>query len=485
MSRSILLILCALLACSAGAMTVTTESGLIEGPEEAGLLVFKGIPYAAPPIGPLRWRPPQPAPSWTGTRRADHYSPACPQTTAYPPDEPVEATSEDCLTLNIWRPAATAGTPLPVMVWIHGGGLVGGAGSLPVYRGDEWARRGVLLVTINYRLGVLGFLSHPDLSRESPDHASGNYGLLDQIAALAWVQRNIAAFGGDPARVTVGGQSAGSNAISVLAASPLAKGLFHQIVGQSGGMFEPMEAAADFSLQGAEQAGRDFSGGASIDALRAKPVDDLIGLPFDPHPIIDGYVLPASPYDAYRQGHGNGDALLLGYDEGDGLPFIAGRSIGAANLREELSRDFPSLLVRLLGPAPPATDAEAHLAAAGFERDMRFRWDMWAWARLAARSNRQRVFLYRFAIGDAAHGDELAYVFGHAGDGLLLRDWTGFVAQGSPDPAWPQFSETRPLLMNFGEQAGPGPMPDEQPLHRIDRLYGFAHFLMRSWHRLF
>jgi para-nitrobenzyl esterase len=193
----------------AGAEPVTTDSGLVEGVQEAGVRVFKGIPYAAPPVGERRWRAPAAAAAWAGVRPATAFSPVCPQEGAYPPESPPEPMSEDCLTLNVWTPAEGASARLPVMVWIYGGGLINGSASTPLYHGDKLASRGVIVVTFNYRLGVLGFLAHPGLSREGTGR-SGNYGLLDQVAALNWVQRNIAAFGGDPANVTVFGQSSGA-----------------------------------------------------------------------------------------------------------------------------------------------------------------------------------------------------------------------------------------------------------------------------------
>jgi para-nitrobenzyl esterase len=463
-------------------MPVVTESGPVEGLAGDGVTIFRGIPYAAAPVGERRWREPAPALSWQGVRKADHFSPACSQTgPTYPPDQPVEAVSEDCLFLNIWRPAAEA--PLPVLVWIHGGGLQNGSGSLPVYEGSRLARRGIIVVTLNYRLNALGFLAHPSLTAESPAHVSGNFGLLDQIAALSWVQRNIAAFGGDPTRVTVAGQSAGSNGISVLSASPLAKGLFGQIIGQSGGLFEPMELSDDFALAGAEQDGLHFAGQQDLAALRAQPADALLQRRFDPHPIIDGHLLKEGPYDVYRQNEEAPVRLLIGYDEGDGLPFLEGRSITAENYRDELRRDFPSLLVRLLTPSSVKDDAQAKQVVASVERDLRFRWDMWRWARSA----REPVFLYRFAVGDAPHGSELPIIF--SGSGPMADYWVNFVKTGDPNgsglPVWPAFTEDEHRLMSFTGEAKAEPVPDEASLRSIERVYLFPRTLVRYWHKLF
>jgi len=472
----LLLFLASLFAVPAWSQPLAIESGLIEGVPGDGVTIYRGIPYAAPPIGDRRWREPSQPPSWQGVRVADHFSPACPQKGTYPPDQPEEATSEDCLFLNVWRPAGESARPLPVLVWIHGGGLLNGSGSLPVYEGSRLARQGIIVVTLNYRLGVLGFLAHPE-------HISGNYGLLDQIAALTWVQRNIAVFGGDPARVTVAGQSAGSNAISVLTASPLAQGLFAQVIGQSGGMFEPMEMMENFRLSGAEKDGARFAKGDTIEALRKLPAESLLERSFDPHPIIDGHVLAESPYDVYRQHKEIPVPLLLGYDQGDGLPFLAGRTISAGNFRDELGMDFPPLLVKLLTPSSVKDDAEAKSVAASVERDLRFRWDMWRWAQ----SGQGPVFFYRFAIGEAGHGSELPAVFG--GSGPMARYWVNFIKTGNPNgeglPAWPAFTKEGHRLMSFADQPRAEPVPGEAALRRIERVYLFPRVLLRYWHKLF
>jgi len=222
------------LASVAVGQQVVTESGAISGVFANGLRVYKGIPFAAPPVGDLRWRPPVHAAPWTGTRKADSFAPACMQVGVSMPGETTPAVSEDCLYLNIWTPAEAKTAPehLPVIVWIYGGGYINGSASMPLYWGDRLAQKGVVVVTISYRLGPLGFLALPELTRESPHHSSGNYGLMDQIAALEWIQRNIAAFGGDPKCVTIAGQSSGSISVSILMVSPLAKGLFQRAIGR-------------------------------------------------------------------------------------------------------------------------------------------------------------------------------------------------------------------------------------------------------------
>ena len=233
----------------AAAQRVLTESGAISGVAENGLSVYKGVPFAAPPIGDLRWRPPAHVAPWTGTRKADAFAPACMQVGVSMPGETPPAVSEDCLYLNIWTAAKNGQEHLPVIVWIYGGGYINGSASMPLYWGDQLAHKGVIVVTIAYRLGPLGFLAHPELTRESPHHSSGNYGLMDQIAALEWIQRNIAAFGGDPKTVTIAGQSSGAISVSILMASPRAKGLFQRAIGESGGLFEPLQLAPKYRGQ--------------------------------------------------------------------------------------------------------------------------------------------------------------------------------------------------------------------------------------------
>lgn len=490
---------------------IPTDSGLVEGVQESGNEVFKGVPFAAPPIGPLRWRAPQEPVAWSGVRSADRFAPICMQHGSYPEDAPSEPMSEDCLYLNIWVPPHATGDKLAVMVWTYGGGLMNGSASTPLYAGDKLASKGVIVVTANYRLGVLGFLAHPELSRESPQHVSGNYGLLDQLAALRWVHRNIAAFGGDPARVTVFGQSSGSISISELVASPLSKGLFQRAIGESGGLFEPVELGADFELVEAERTGEAFAaktGARTLQALRAMPAKELIKTRFNPHAIIDGYVLPRAPYDAYREGTQNDVDLLIGSNASEGRLFLADQPITAANLTQQLDHDFSSLVVSLVGPGSAANDQQARALFVTFEGEMRFGWDMWEWARLQADAGKRRVFLYRYTqvspyrVGDkyfgwgASHGMEMPYVFDHLDQqalpwrpqdrrlaAVMSTYWTNFAKSGDPNgpglPTWPAFAASNGQAMQLGGTIEPGPITDEADLRRIDRLYATARFVAR------
>lgn len=514
MSRSWGISLLALLlglAQAAAAAPVRTDAGLVEGTAQDGVTVYKGIPYAAPPVGDLRWRDTQPVTPWSGVKQADHFSPECMQTGAYPADAPPEPMSEDCLYLNIWRPLDAATAPLPVMVWIYGGGVDNGSGAVPLYAGDELAKHGVIVVTFNYRLGVFGFLAHPELTRESPHHSSGDYGLLDQIAALKWVQRNIAAFGGDPQRVTVFGQSSGSISISALTASPLAHGLFQRAIGESGGLFEPMELEPDLALPGAEQQGLGFAeraGVHSLQALRAKPAAELEKVDFGPALIMDGYAIPQAPFATYREGRENPVSVLIGSNADEGRLFLTGNmKITAGNYAEKLGMQFPPLLVKLLAPAPGTTDLQAQAAAAQFNTDMRFRWDMWTWANLARHQAGQKVFLYqfdrappypagsRYAGLGATHGMEMAYVFGHldpqaaswtAADQHLSAAvesyWTNFAKNGDPNgpglPAWAPYTAAKPVVLYLDSEIAAGPVEDEGNLRKIGHVYATARFVL-------
>lgn len=485
----------------ASAAPTGTESGLIEGVERDGVRAFKGIPFAAPPIGPLRWRAPAPPAPWSGIRQADTFSPICMQPGAYPDDAPPEPMSEDCLCLNIWAPADASGERLPVMVWIYGGGLLNGTASTPLYEGDALARRGVIVVTFNYRLGAFGFLAHPELTRESARGVSGNYGMLDQIAALNWVQRNIAGFGGDPGNVTVFGQSSGAISISALMTSPLARGLFHKAIGQSGGLFEPLDVAPEFRLEGAEQVGLAFAsrvGATTLSALRAAPASEIVAKRFNPQPIIDGYVLRETPYDALAHGRFNDVDLLVGSNAEEGLSFLSGRSVDATNLTDVLQEDFPGFIVSLIGPRAPADDRAARAAFVAFESDMRFGWNMWSWAHLHAAATRQKTFYYRFAYSPAGHegathGAEMPYVFDHLGLSsanwsetdrrlaqVMASYWTNFARTGDPNgaglPDWPAFRSTSPAMLLFDDGIRAQASPANGNIAAIDRLYGAVRF---------
>ena len=490
------------------AAPVRVEGGLVQGVAADGLTVYKGVPFAAPPVGDLRWRAPQPAAPWMGVRNADQYAPGCMPSMG---DPPPSGASEDCLYLNVWTPAKAAGDRLPVLVWIYGGGFNGGSTSVPVHDGARLARRGVVLVSIAYRVGVLGFLAHPELSGESPHQVSGNYGLLDMIAGLQWIQRNVAAFGGDPGRVTIFGESAGGIAVSMLSASPLAKGLFHGAISQSGGSFGPssrspspgenMRPLADAEASGAEMA--KAAGASSLPELRALPAEKVIeagrrqrGMAW---PIVDGWVIPDDQYRLYEAGRFNDTPIVVGYNSDEGLGFTRARTPEeyAAGVRAR----YGPFADRLLEAYPAAAD-RIPKTARDLARDSAFGWHTWSWARLQSSRGRGNAYLYYFdqhperapgspeADHGAPHGVDVPYVFETLEDsGRPVTDadrrisdamaayWTNFAKRGDPNgsglPEWPAFSDGQPVVMVFAGAPKAGPVPSESALRVLDQYFAW------------
>jgi para-nitrobenzyl esterase len=489
---------------------VATDTGALGGARAGAVTAFLGVPYAAPPLGPLRWRPPQPSSSWQGVRPARAFAPACMQKGVSMPGEAPPRISEDCLYLNVWAPARRPVRPAAVMVWIHGGGYTNGATAMPLYWGDRLARKGVVVVSVAYRLGPLGYLAHPELSAESADHASGDYGLMDQIAALRWVQRNIRAFGGDPDRVTLFGQSAGAMSISLLTASPQARGLFQRVIAQSGGMFEPLELAPGFGEKQAEQDGVAYAaslGAKSIADLRALSAEALLGGKANSisHPVVGPPVLPLSPYQAYVAGRQVRVPILIGSNADEARSLADVSAVTVTTFKSDLDHSWGPLPPSIVGAYPFTTDAGAKAARLDFERDLRFGWDMWAWARLQAAmprdgGARQPVFLYRFAqqppfpAGSpragwgASHFAELWYMFDHldqepwrwtASDRRLARFmssyWVNFAKTGDPNgpglPAWPAFDPAASRLLLLTGDPTVGTVANPEQLHAFDATY--------------
>jgi para-nitrobenzyl esterase len=487
---------------------IRIESGLIEGVRSGELMIYKGVPFAAAPVRDLRWREPQAPPAWKGIRRAESFAPACLQHGVYPPAAPTEPMSEDCLYLNIWTGAKAATAKLPVMVWIHGGGFANGSASIPLYWGDELAQRGVIVVTVNYRIGRLGFMAHPELTRESSHGASGNYGLLDQIAALEWIRRNIAAFGGNPGNVTVFGQSAGSMSACILMSSPLAQGLFQRVIGQSGGVLMPFEAAPadDFVLAGAERNGERFSaalGADSIKALRELPAEKIAAARGNnaAHFTLDGYVLPREPYDTFAAGRQNDVPILIGSNADEARALLGNATFKAATFIADVRTQFAKMLPdSFFAIYSVNSDAEAYAARAELERDVRFGYDMWTWGRLQARTGRGKVFFYNFAHSPpyppdsalahsrAGHGAEMPYMFNHLDQqpwqwtaydrrlaGAMATYWTRFAKYGDPNskglPRWPAFLESDQRVMHFADDISAGEFPARPALALLDQYF--------------
>jgi len=503
---SFLLITLLSFSCHSGekkvAELVKVDNGILQGKVSDNLLVFKGVPFAEPPVGDLRWKTPQPLKNWKGIKQAFQYAPAPMQA-----GNPVSGKSEDCLYLNIWTPAKSTKDKLPVMVWIYGGGFSFGSTSDPVHNGEHLARKGVVVVSIAYRVGQLGFLAHPELSAENPNGVSGNYGLLDQIAGLQWVQRNIAAFGGDPANVTIFGESAGAISVSMLCASPLAKGLFRRAISQSGGSFGPPRPTTYpgenmKTLRQAEKEGEQYlaiAGVKTIAELRKIDADKLPagwGLP-GAWPIIDEYVIPDDQYKLYENGNYNDVDVLIGYNSDEGLSFPVGRTPGEFidNVKKRFGPYADSLL-----QAYPVGKNSINRSARNLMRDAAFGWHTWSWARLQSKTGKSKVFFYCFdqhpeypsdspqADHGTPHGVDVPYVFmtldsarsnptksDFETSNIMATCWTNFAKYGNPNykglPEWPQFNDTSQSVMYLNSTPYIGTVPDLKSLEVLDAYF--------------
>jgi para-nitrobenzyl esterase len=477
--------------------TVRIDSGAITGiaASAPGITVFKGIPYAALPVGNLRWRAPQPVAKWDGMRKMDQFAQPCVQPLRTDPKQ--TRGNEDCLYLNVWTPARSAADKLAVMVWIHGGGFRDGTGAMLLHDGTELAKKGVVLVTINYRLGALGFFAHPELSKESDRRASGNYGLMDAIAALDWVQRNIAQFGGDPAKVTIFGQSAGSMAVSCIQASPLAKGLFRAVIGESGASFGGLLASR--TLAQAEDAGTKFAqrmGAKSLADLRAQPAAKLITAGFSAAPVNDGYVLPAPPLEIFRKGMENRVPALVGSNSDEGRLFARGR-MTAQQFTGDARKRFGASAAEFLTLYPAGSDAQASESRQRATTSESMGLNMRLWAEAEAKFGLPAYIYYftRVTAGGAPngtapdalllgapHGEDLAYVSNNISHIDALRNsdtfrnaqpapydikladivssyWVNFAKHLDPNgpglPRWERFDAAKnEMVMELGDQVG-------------------------------
>jgi para-nitrobenzyl esterase len=481
---------------------VNTESGQVEGLRENGFVSFKGIPFAAPPVGELRWKEPQPVDSWKGVFKADSFACGCSQ-----PQNLRQ--SEDCLYLNIWTPAKSANDKLPVMVWIHGGGFSMGAPLESTYYGEKLTQKGVIYVSVAYRLGQLGFLAHPELSAESPNKVSGNYGILDQIAALKWIQRNISAFGGDPDKVTIFGESAGAASVSILCASPLAKGLFRGAISESGGFFRPIvqEPLQDgsLSLKAAEKMCFDFMkrmGANSISELRKIDPqefykDQATGR-FGFGPNVDGYVILDDQYKLYEAGKYNDVNVIIGTNSDEGALFA--RPVQPEVYKKGIEDRFGPFAGKILEAYPGETEEQTYTSSADIARETMFGWPSWTWARLQSSTGNSKVFMYYFdqkqpqdprlpfTLRGAPHAAEIKYVlenidaktYGEAD--LKLSDmmgtyWTNFAKYGDPNgeglPVWPEFTEENSSVMYFKNTPEAGPVPNLDKLQLMDEYFRY------------
>jgi len=384
---------------------IKTANGMVEGIYDSGINTFKGIPFAAPPIGEFRWREPQPVKNWDGILKTTAFGPRAMQLPIFGDmNFRSNGVSEDCLYLNVWSPAQSPDEKLPVLVYFYGGGLVAGDGSEPRYDGESMARNGIVAVTINYRLGIFGFYTHPELTKESPNRASGNYGLLDQQAALLWVQKNIAAFGGDPKRVTIAGESAGSFSVSAQMASPVSKNLFAGAIGESGsllGNFEPKP------LHEVEQQGVQFAkelGFNSLKEMRAMPADKLLQATANQQilsfsPVIDGYFLPKSPSEIFSQGEQAIVPLLAGWNSAE-MPYQAllqGQTPTLENYRQTVQKLYGNQADAVLKVYNPAHDGEVKQVATDLASDRFISFGTWRWIDIQSQTSNQPVYRYFYA----------------------------------------------------------------------------------------
>jgi para-nitrobenzyl esterase len=408
---------------TSGNPRVTVSGGILEGTIEpgSGVRSFKGIPFAAAPSGDLRWRPPQPAAPWAGVRTAHQFGPRAMQLPVFGDmNFRSNGMSEDCLYLNVWAPAEPTAERLPVLVYFYGGGNVAGDGSEPRYDGTHLAQRGIITITVNYRLNIFGFFAHLELTQESPQHASGNYGYLDQAAALRWVRENIAAFGGDPARVTIAGESAGSISVSAQMISPLAKDLIAGAIGSSGSL---MVGLPPVGLAEAERAGVELAasiGATSLAELRALEAERLLeatrGHPPQHFPgTIDGYFLPRSPADIYTAGEQAHVPLLVGWnsEEASYAFLLQGQEPTVEQYRTVVRERFGERAEQVLRLYPAATNEEVIVAATDLASDIFLGYSTWKWADIHGRTGGQPVYRYLYAhprppmrpeMGDAVGG---------------------------------------------------------------------------------
>jgi len=461
---------------------VKIDSGKVKGKSVGSVRVFLGIPYAAPPVGNQRWKPPAPVKPWKGTRNATAFGSRCMQGAVYSDMVFLDpGISEDCLYLNVWTPAENASATLPVMVWIYGGGFVSGATSEPRQNGSNLAKHGVVVVSMNYRVGIFGFFAHPDLAAESGRNSAGNYGLLDQVAALEWVKRNIAAFGGDAGNVTIFGESAGSFSVSALMVSPLTKGLIHKAIGESGAAFSStglrFEPAAVVGPRHAKF-GSESLGANTIAELRAVPAQKVLDAAMDASkggtfrfgPDVDGYFLPETVPAIFAASRQNDVPLLAGWnrDEG-GFGRPAKEKPSAATIKAIGDKEFDGKGDEFLKLYPADSDEQAERSTADFGGDRFIAWATWKWLEAQKATGKSPVYRYRFDMAlpldpkhepgsqSAFHSAEIEYVFGNldwkswvtwrpedrALSEQMQKYWTNFARSGDPNgpglPKWPAY----------------------------------------------
>lgn len=485
---------------------VRTKYGPVSGKQvsAAGVFAFKGIPFASPPVGDLRWREPMPPVPWTETKMADQFGPSPMQAKPTPfmvytpefliPESPI---SEDCLYLNVWTSARKSKEKKPVFVWIYGGGFTSGGSACDIYDGTAMAEKGVVFVSFNYRVGIFGFFAHPELTRESPHHSSGNYGIMDQIAALKWVSENIEAFGGDPSNVTIAGQSAGSFSVCTLVASPLARGLFHKAIAESGSA-----AIADPKIKPTDLSMAEADGKKITDGLNALSLSDMRKLSAETlmkarsagtRPIADGHVLPAPVSEIFKNGTYADVPLLTGWNADEGLvSSYKSKDVYISDATAKYGADVAGYLKYF----PAETEEQAMASQVAISRDMIFALPNYKWASFQS-ERKNPAYVYHFSRKPPAspeyvkygafHTAEVPYALGNLKyfkrdlqdtDRRISADmisyWTNFAKTGNPNgeglPKWPAFTASGAEVMIFSEKSSVGKMPGKAGL---DFLYSF------------
>jgi para-nitrobenzyl esterase len=483
-----------------------TTAGIVEGEVVGTLSEFKGIPFAAPPVGENRWRAPQPPIPWVGVRKTTTFAPACMQGEQLARQMGSTAPlSEDCLYIDVWTPANAAADKLPVIAWIYGGGFNSGMSSVPLYDGANFAKQGVVFVAINYRVGPFGFLASPELSAES-GHGSGNWGLLDQIKGLEWVRDNIAQFGGDPGNVTIMGHSAGAMAVNNLLASPLAKGLFHKAIAESGASFALQTADKQAAGMLIAEPFAEASGKAWLEKLGARTLAEARALPATAldagqrqpgaprfAPIADGYVVPGEQYALWQARRFADVPLLVGHTSNE---WAAGNAfVTPAQFEQTVREGYGAQADAILAAYPHKTDAEATKSAARLRTES-FQWNGYTWAALQSQNGAAPVYAYWFhrptaqAPDGSPHGSEVALVFANEdarrtawteADRALSRElqgyWVNFAKTGNPNgaslPQWPRFAAGKPTVMLLGAENKPAALPVAQRLAVLDKYFAW------------